>query len=297
MSDAVANRAPQGEDELTTILDVERLEDNFFRGIATPSGRGRSFGGQVIAQALMSATRTVSDDRAAHSLHAYFMRPGNAAEPVLYQIERDRDGGSFTTRRVVAVQSGRPILNMAASFQVDEPGLHHQEDMPKVPPPEDLLNEQELAEAHRENLEDEYYKFLKRARPIEVRPCEPRPPFEETGSILVQHAWMRARAAMPDSPALHRTALAYTSDMGILGASLTRNGVSFGREDMMVASLDHALWMHGDLRMDEWLLYVMDSTWSGKARGFTRGRIFTRDGRMVANVAQEGLIRKISAKT
>ncbi|MGR3322425.1 MAG: acyl-CoA thioesterase [Pseudooceanicola sp.] len=296
MTDASANRAPAGDDELTRILDVERVEENYYRGIATPSGQGRSFGGQVIAQALMAATRTVDESRAAHSLHAYFMRPGNAAEPVLYQIERDRDGGSFTTRRVVAVQAGRPILNMAASFQVEEPGMHHQDEMPDVPPPESLLNEQDLAEKFRENLGDTYYKFLRRARPIEVRPCEPRPPFEETGPILQQHAWMRARAQMPDNAGLHRTALAYTSDMGILGASLTRNGVSFGREDLMVASLDHALWIHEDLRMDEWLLYVMDSTWSGNARGFTRGRIFTRDGRLVANVAQEGLIRQVTKR-
>ena len=296
MTDAPSDRAPQGEDELTRVLDVERLEDNYFRGIATPSGRGRSFGGQVIAQALMAATRTVEDDRAAHSLHAYFMRPGNAAEPVLYQIERDRDGGSFTTRRVVAVQAGRPILNMAASFQVEEPGLVHQDDMPDVPGPEGLLNEQQLAEQFEGNLDPQYHRFLKKERPIEIRPCEPRPPFQDTGKIMVQHSWMRARAAMPDGHALHRTALAYMSDLGILGASLTRNGASFGRSDIMVASLDHAVWLHGPLRMDEWLLYVMDSTWAGNARGFTRGRIYTRDGRLVANVAQEGLIRPMTRK-
>ncbi|OWU85268.1 hypothetical protein ATO6_09620 [Oceanicola sp. 22II-s10i] len=295
MSD-IANRAPEGDDELTRILDVEQIEQNFFRGIATPEGTGRSFGGQVIGQALAAATRTVDPDRAAHSLHAYFMRPGNAAQPVLYRIERDRDGGSFNTRRVVAIQNGQPILNMAASYQVSEPGLHHQEEMPDVPPPDDLLNEQQLAEKYAANLPEGYGKFLRKERPIEVRPCEPRPPFQDAGKILQQHSWMRARIAMPDDPALHRAALAYTSDMGIIGSSLTRNGVSFGRRDLMVASLDHALWMHDDMRMDEWLLYVMDSPWTGNARGFARGRIFTQDGRLVANVAQEGLIRQITKK-
>ncbi|MGH1424316.1 MAG: acyl-CoA thioesterase [Pseudooceanicola sp.] len=296
MSIAKDERAPKGDDQMTPVLDVERVEDNFFRGIATPSGHGRSFGGQVIGQALMAATRTVETDRPAHSLHAYFMRPGNAAEPVLYQIERDRDGGSFTTRRVVAVQAGRPILNMACSFQIEEPGLSHQDDMPEVPGPDGLENEQELAQRYGDEIDPGFRKFLLKRRPIEVRPCELRPPFAQTGPLKRQAAWMRARVEMPDDRLLHRSALAYTSDMGLLGSSLTRSGVGFGRRDMMVASLDHALWIHGDFRMDEWLLYDMDSPWAGGARGFTRGRIFTRDGRLVANVAQEGLIRQITPK-
>jgi len=289
-------RAPKGEDHLTPILDVERVEDNFFLGIATPEGRGRSFGGQVIAQALMAATRTVDPDRTAHSLHAYFMRPGDATKPVLYRIERDRDGGSFNTRRIVAIQSGNPILNMACSFQIEEPGFEHADEMPDVPGPEELLNEQQLAEKYADEVEPGYAKFLKKPRPIEVRPCEIRPPFADTGPLMRQAAWMRARHEMGDDPLMHRAGLAYTSDMGLLGASLTRAGVGFGRRDMMVASLDHALWMHGAFRMDEWLLYDMDSPWAGGARGFTRGRIFTADGRLVANVAQEGLIRKMTPK-
>lgn len=293
---STSDRAPEGEDQLTPILDVERVEDNFFLGIATPEGRGRSFGGQVIAQALASAVRTVGTDRPPHSLHAYFMRPGDATKPVLYRIERDRDGGSFATRRVVAIQHGQPILNMAASFHVEEPGLHHQTDMPDVPAPEGLLNEQQLAETYEDRLPPQYRKFMKAKRPIEVRPCEKRPPFFETGPLEKQAIWVRARVQMPDDPLLHRVGLAYTSDMGLLGASLTRHAISFATDNMMIASLDHAIWLHGDFRMDEWLLYEMDSTWTGGARGFCRGRIFTRDGRLVANVAQEGLIRQVTPK-
>ncbi|MWB77892.1 acyl-CoA thioesterase II [Pseudooceanicola sp. 216_PA32_1] len=290
------NRAPAGDDQLTPILDVERVEDNFFLGIATPEGRGRSFGGQVIAQALAAAVRTVDADRPPHSLHAYFMRPGDATKPVLYRIERDRDGGSFATRRVVAIQHGQPILNMAASFHVEEAGLHHQSDMPDVPGPDGLRNEQELAEAFEDKVPRAYRNFLKMKRPIEVRPCEERPPYFDTGPMERQAVWIRTRTAMPDDTLLHRVALAYASDLGLLGASLTRHGISFATRDMMIASLDHAIWLHGDFRMDEWLLYDMDSTWTGGARGFCRGRIFTREGRLVANVAQEGLIRQTTPK-
>lgn len=290
------DRAPAGEDELTPILDVEPIEENYFRGIATPGGEGRSFGGQVIAQALSSATRTVEADRPAHSLHAYFMRPGDATKPVLYRVERDRDGGSFATRRIVAVQSGKPILNMACSFHVEEPGLAFQDEMPDVPGPEGLMNETQLAETYRENLHPMHHKFLTKRRPIEVRPCEDRPPFVQTGPIARQAAWIRTQNALPDDPHLHRAALSYASDLGLIGAALNRGGTGFGRPDMMVASLDHALWLHGAFRMDEWLLYEMNAPWAGGARGFTRGRIFTRDGRLVADVAQEGLIRQITPK-
>ncbi|WP_375690490.1 acyl-CoA thioesterase [Pseudooceanicola sp. LIPI14-2-Ac024] len=295
MSDT-ADRAPAGEDELTPILDVETIEENYFRGIATPEGKGRSFGGQVIAQALSSAIRTVDADRAVHSLHAYFMRPGDATQPVLYRVERDRDGGSFATRRIVAVQKGKPILNMACSFHVEEPGFAFQDDMPDVPGPDGLLNEEELAEKYRENLHPAHHKFLTRRRPIEVRPCELRPPFVETGPVPRQAAWIRTRHPLPDDPNIHRAALAYSSDLGLIGAALNRAGTGFGRPDMMVASLDHALWLHGAFRMDEWLLYEMNAPWAGGARGFTRGRIFTQDGRLIADVAQEGLVRQITPK-
>ena len=213
---------------------------------------------------------------------------------MLYQIERDRDGGSFTTRRVVAVQHGRPILNMAASFHVEEPGLSHQDDLPDVPPPDGLENEQQLAQRFRDLIPEKKYEFMKRVRPIEVRPVQMRAPFGGDGPQDVQQMWIRSRSGMGASPELHRAGLAYASDLGLLGAALGRHGLSFATRDIMVASLDHALWMHGEFRMDEWLLYEMDSTWTGGARAFCRGRIWTSDGRLVANVAQEGLIREVT---
>ncbi|WP_372611686.1 acyl-CoA thioesterase [Aquicoccus sp.] len=282
-------------DSLVSVLDVEPVEENFFRGIATPGARGRSFGGQVIAQALMAAIRTVPDDRANHSLHGYFMRPGDATKPVLYQVERDRDGRSFATRRVVAVQNGQPILNLAASFQVEEEGLSHQDTMPDVPAPEDLKSELELAAEFKDELPEMFLKWLSVPRPIEMRHVTPRPPFTREPAPE-QSYWFRVTGRIGEDANLHRAALAYASDFGLLGTSAYAHAKAFADPDMQFASLDHALWIHGPFRADDWLLYVMDSPWSGGARGFNRGRIFTRDGRLVANVAQEGLIRRIAPR-
>lgn len=283
-------------DALVGILDVEPVEENFFRGIATPGGRGRSFGGQVVAQALMAATRTVEPDRPAHSLHAYFMRPGDATKPVLYQVERDRDGRSFATRRVVAIQHGKPILNLAASFHVIEPGLSHQDEMPDVPAPEDLRTEGEIADAHEGDLPEMFRKWLRIPRPVEMRPVSLRPPFTREPA-REQTYWFRVPGQIGDDPALHRAALAYSSDFGLLGTSAYAHAKAFADPDMQFASLDHALWIHDDFRADDWLLYTMDTPWAGGARGFNRGRIFTRDGRLVANAVQEGLIRQVDPRT
>ena len=277
------------------VLTVERIEDDFYRGIATPQGRGRSFGGQVVAQALSAATMTVPGDRPAHSLHAYFMRPGDATRPVLYRVERDRDGGSFTTRRVVAIQHGQPILNLAASFQGVEPGLEHADTMPDVAPPESLLTEEEMADT-RPDLPPMFLRWLRTPRPVEMRAELPRPPFDRTPRAPVQNMWFRTRGPIGDEPALHRAALAFISDFGLLGTSMMPHGKAFADPDMQFASLDHALWLHSDFRVDDWLLYAMDSPWAGGARGFNRGRIFTRDGRLVANVAQEGLVRQVTPR-
>ena len=282
-------------DALVGILDVEPVEQNYFRGIATPGGRGRSFGGQVIAQALMAAIKTVPEDRPAHSLHGYFMRPGDATAPVLYQVERDRDGGSFTTRRVVAVQNGKPILNLAASFQVVEPGLSHQDGMPVVPPPEALKTEEELAADHAGDLPEQFLKWLRIPRPIEIRPVTQRPPFVRE-KMREQAFWFRVPGHIGANPALHRAALAFASDFGLLGTSAYVHAKAFADPDMQFASLDHAVWFHADMRADDWLLYKMESPWAGGARGFNLGQIFTRDGLLVANVAQEGLIRQIAPK-
>lgn len=281
---------------LHDVLDVEQVELNYFRGIATPQGKGRSFGGQVVGQALMSAIRTVGDERPVHSLHAYFMRPGDATQPVLYQVERDRDGRSFATRRVIAVQAGKPILNLAASFHQAEPGLHHQSQMPDVPMPEDLKNEEELGAERAGDLPPLFLEWLNTPRPVEMRPIELRPPFQRGAREASQSMWMRVRGNLGDEPAMHRAALAYTSDFGLLGTCVLPFGKAFSDTDMQFASLDHAVWFHDDFRMDEWLLYTMDSTWAGGARGFNRGQIFTRDGRLVASTAQEGLVRNVGFK-
>jgi acyl-CoA thioesterase-2 len=288
--------AQQLTDALVSVLDVEPVEENFFRGIAMPGGRGRSFGGKVIAQALMAATRTVDPDRPAHSLHAYFMRPGDGTKPVLYQVERDRDGRSFATRRVIAIQNGKPILNLAASFHVEEPGLAHQDTMPDLPGPDALLSEEQLADKHEADLPAGFVTWLRRPRPVEMRPVALRPPFSR--EPMREHAfWFRVKGRIGDDPALHRAALAFASDFGLLGTAAFAHAKAFADADMQFASLDHALWIHGDFRADDWLLYTMDSPWAGGARGFNRGRIFTRDGRLVANVTQEGLIRQVTPRT
>ena len=279
---------------LHDVLDLEQVEQDYFRGIATPQGRGRSFGGQVVGQALMSAIRTVGPERPVHSLHAYFMRPGDATQPVLFQVERDRDGRSFATRRVVAVQAGKPILNLAASFHVTEPGLSHQYQMPDVPGPEGLMNEEQLGEERADELPEEFLQWLRTPRPIEMRPVSVRPPFSREPREPAQAMWMRVRGNLGDDPEMHRAALAYTSDFGLLGTCMLPFGKGFSDRDMQFASLDHAVWFHDDFRMDEWLLYTMDSPWAGGARGFNRGQIFTQDGRLVASTAQEGLVRNVT---
>lgn len=281
---------------LHEVLDVEQVEQDYFRGIATPQGRGRSFGGQVIGQALMSAIRTVGADRPVHSLHAYFMRPGDATQPVLFQVERDRDGRSFATRRVIAVQAGKPILNLAASFHGDEPGLEHQYGMPDVPGPEALKTDEQIGEDMADELPADFLTWLRSPRPIEIRPVGLRPPFSREERAPEHAMWMRATSNLGDDPTMHRAALAYTSDYGLLTTCMLPFGKTFTDPDMQFASLDHAVWFHDDFRMDEWLLYVMDSPWAGGARGFNRGQIFTQDGRLVASTAQEGLVRNISLK-
>ena len=283
-------------DRLTRVLTVEQIEQDFYRGIATPQGRVRSFGGQVIGQALMAATMTVDVSRPNHSLHGYFMRPGDATQPVLYRVERDRDGGSFATRRVVAIQHGKPILNLAASFHAPEPGLGHQDQMPDVPAPEDLESEDQIGLRMADSLPEEFLDWLRTPRPVEMRATALRPPFDRSTREATQNTWIRVRGRLSDDPAMHRAALAFASDMGLLGTSMMPYGKAFSDPDMQFASLDHALWIHDDFRMDDWLLYAMDSPWAGGARGFNRGRIFTRDGRLVANVAQEGLVRQITPR-
>lgn len=278
-------------DVLLKQLDLEQIETNLFRGISDSLGGPRVFGGLVIGQALIAASRTV-EDRPCHSLHGYFLRPGDPSMPIVYEVDRIRDGKSFTTRRVVAIQKGQAIFNMAVSFQVLEEGLTHQVEMPDVPPPEECLDESEAWRAHIDEM-PEAMKGMSRERPIEMRRVEPvnfmnpekRPPF--------QHAWLRANGKLPDDPALHQCILAYASDMGILSTCTLPHGMSF-MSGLMTASLDHAMWFHRPFHVDEWILFAQDSPVSGGSRGFNRGMMFARDGTLIASVAQEGLIRVVT---
>jgi acyl-CoA thioesterase-2 len=279
-------------ENLITTLDLERLEVNLFRGLSPQVGWQRVFGGQVIGQALVAASRTVPEGWLAHSLHGYFMRPGDPAVPIIYEVARDRDGRSFVTRRVSAIQHGAPIFTMAASFHRRETGFEHQLPMPRVPDPEDLPGEKEMLARHAERMPANMRRYFSRERPIELRPTRPMHYLEpEAGLAPLQNVWIRATAPLPDDRALHQCVLAYASDMTILDTALVAHRRSFFDADLMLASLDHALWFHRDFRADEWLLYAQDSPSASGALGFTRGLIFTRDGRLVASVTQEGLIR------
>ncbi len=275
---------------LLSILDLEPLEHNLFRGSSPQVGWQRVFGGQVIGQALVAAARTV-EGRSAHSLHGYFLRPGDPAVPILYEVDRIRDGKSFATRRVIAVQHGAAIFSMAASFQIGEPGLDHQIPMPQVPPPEDLPSEAELKEVYLRDAPSAVRAYWERPRAIELRPVDLRHYLSREPLEPTQAVWVRTTGALRDSMDIHRCVLAYASDMTLLDTSLFAHGRAIFDHDLQVASLDHALWFHRPFRADEWLLYAMDSPSSSGARGFTRGSLFSRNGILVASVAQEGLIR------
>jgi acyl-CoA thioesterase II len=278
--------------ELEDLLTVTRMGDGWYLGKRRSGGVGRVFGGQVIAQALAAAQDTVSNERAAHSLHAYFMRPGSEDYEITYRVERDFDGGSFSTRRIIASQQDRPILNMAASFQKHEEGLSHQDPMPDVPPPEALQTEAELRAQYADQIPEKFRSNFLRDRPFESRPVNPRDWLGgDKRQPARQDVWFRLRAPIGDDAALHRAMLVYQSDSWLLGTCTLAHGVTWLTPGMMTASLDHAVWLHGDFRIDDWMLYSCDSPWTGKGRGFNRGSIYTRDGRLVASCAQEGLIR------
>jgi acyl-CoA thioesterase II len=278
---------------LTELLEVETIDTDLYRGRRKPGGKGRVFGGQVIAQALASATLSTGEDRICHSLHAYFMRAGNEDYPIIFRVVRDFDGGSFSTRRVIATQQGLPILNMAASFHKQEAGLAHQQPMPPAPDPDSLPSERENRLRYLPTIPEKARPFFMQPRPIEFRPVLDQPWMTDQKLPPVQMSWFRAVGRLGDDAGLHR---AYASDMQLLGTCTLPHGKSWMRDELMMASLDHALWLHDDFRADEWLLYCTDSPWSGRARGINRGLIYARDGRLVASVAQEGLIREIRPK-
>jgi acyl-CoA thioesterase-2 len=276
--------------DLLRQFELERLEVNLFRGVSRDIGAAQVFGGQVLGQALMAAYATV-ESHAVHSLHAYFLRRGDFNAPIVYDVDRARDGHSFDSRRVVAIQHGEQIFNLSASFQIPEEGLDHQVAMPDVPPPEALADTNRPPPAVLERLPEKLRRFFERQRPFEFRAVDP-PDFLNPGKLApVQHVWMRAVDRLPDDDRLHRCLLAYVSDFNLLNTATRPHGASFFSGNLIMASIDHAMWYHRSARVDDWLLYAMDSPSTSGARGFTRGAIFARDGRLVASTAQEGLIR------
>lgn len=281
----------EAEPDLVDLLELEPLEHNIYRGRNRDIGTGRIYGGQVLAQSLVAASRTVDEDRPIHSLHGYFILPGDLEAPVVYFVDRLRDGGSFTTRRVTAIQHGRAIFNMSASFHREEPGLEHQAAMPEVPPPESLASELESLHAMRDRIPESLRPILLQERPLDIRPVEPVDPFDPEPRPPVRRVWIRSVVDVGPSQAHRRAVLAYASDYGILGTALQPHGVTFRRSNVMVASLDHAVWFHRAFDVNEWLLYDMESPSTAGARGFARGTFYTADGRLVASVAQEGLVR------
>jgi acyl-CoA thioesterase-2 len=283
-------------DQLLSILDIETLEVNLFRGLSPQVGWQRVFGGQVIGQALVAANRTVNG-RLAHSLHAYFLRAGDPSVPIIYHVDRIRDGGSFSTRRVVAIQHGLAIFSMAVSFHKEETGLEHQIKMPEVPPPESLPSEAELKECLIDRLPEPVKAYWQRERPIEIRPVDLSRYLSPENRAPSQQVWIRATGQLGDDQSLHQCVLAYASDFTLLDTALSAHGRFVFDPRLMLASLDHALWFHRKLRADDWLLYGQDSPISCAGRAFCRGMLFTREGELVASTAQEGLLRDRAAKS
>ena len=282
---------PTPAEELVTLLQLERIEENIFRGESRDIGTRYVFGGQVLGQALSAAQQTVDPERGAHSLHAYFLRAGDFDKPIVYNVERTRDGGSFSVRRVTAIQHGQPIFNFSASFQVAEDGVEHQLSMPEVPKPADVPPPTPLPPEELAKLPPKLQRWFGRSGPFEFRHVYPRDDLNPPKRPPYQQVWFRLASGVAGMPSLHRALLAYASDFHLIGTTMFPHGISFLQRNVQVASLDHALWFHRPFRIDEWLLYSCDSPTAQGARGLARGMIYSEDGRLVASTAQEGLIR------
>jgi acyl-CoA thioesterase-2 len=280
--------------ELIELLRLERLEDNLFRGQSRDIGTRYVFGGQVLGQALSAAQQTVDAARLAHSMHAYFLRAGDNERPIIYNVERTRDGGSFSVRRITAIQHGQPIFVSTVSFQIQEDGASHQVAMPEVPRPEDLSPPEPLSEEALANVPVKLRRWLMRLGPFEFRHVWPRDEINPPKRPPLQHVWFRLGGQVDDDPVLHRSLLAYASDFHLIGTATLPHGISYLHPNVQMASLDHAIWFHRPFRADEWLLYSCDSPSAQGARGLARGSIYTRDGILVASTAQEGLIRLVN---
>jgi acyl-CoA thioesterase-2 len=276
--------------DLLHLLVLERIEENIFRGESRDIGSPRVFGGQVLGQALSAASYTV-DGRKAHSLHAYFLRAGDVNAHIVYDVDRARDGRSFSNRRVVAIQHGRPIFNMTASFQAPEEGLDHQSTMPDVPGPDELADVRELTARMIDKIPEKMQPYFTYERPFDVRPVEPIALVTHAKTAPRQHIWIRANDRLPDDEEVHRNLLAYLSDYQLVATATLPHGIRFELGNVQLASLDHAMWFHRPFRIDEWLLYAMESPNASGARGLARGAFFAADGTLVASTAQEGVVR------
>jgi acyl-CoA thioesterase-2 len=279
-------------DALLSILDLEPLEVNLFRGVSPNNGWQRVYGGQVLAQALVAAARTVDTDRMAHSLHGYFLLAGDPASPIVYDVERIRDGGSFNTRRVKAIQHGRAIFSMSVSFHKSEDSYDHQIPMPGAPAPEAVPDAREFMDQLIDKLPDNMRRYWSRERPIDMRIVDAGRYLNRESKAPVQQVWIKSNGSLPDDPRIHQAVLAYASDFTLLDTALIAHGKLLFDTDIQLASIDHAMWFHRPFRADDWLLYAQDSPSAFGARGFGRGSIFTREGVLIASVAQEGLMRK-----
>jgi acyl-CoA thioesterase II len=281
-------------DDLLKVMTLERLELDLFRGESRDIGSPQVFGGQVLGQALMAATATV-ENRVVHSLHAYFLRRGDFNAPIVYEVDRARDGNHFSTRRIVAIQHGAQIFNMSASFQAAESGVEHQLTMPDVPPPEELQDLETYVRDLLPRLPPSMHRVLEQKRPFEFRPVDPPSFLKPQKFSPLKNIWFRAVARLPDDEALHRCLLAYASDFNLLDTAMMPHAISVTMPQVVIASIDHAMWFHRNVRVDDWLLYATDSPSASGARGFTRGSVFARDGRLVASTSQEGLVRVIQS--
>jgi acyl-CoA thioesterase II len=278
--------------ELVSLLELERLEDNLFRGPSRDIGTNRVYGGQVLGQAIKAAQYTVEDDRNIHSLHAYFLREGDHDSPIIYEVDRSRDGRSFSARRVVAVQHGRPIFTLSASFQVEEEGLEYGIVMPDVPGPDELISVKEYETRHMDKLPEKFQRLLSLSAPFDLKPVDFDEHLGSKSSSLNRHFWIKTVDQLPVEPQLHRSILAYVSDYGLLTTSLVPHGLHFLDSSLIMASIDHAMWFHRPFQMDQWLLYSCEAISTGNSRGLAKGYFFQQDGSLIASTTQEGLVRQ-----
>jgi acyl-CoA thioesterase-2 len=282
--------------ELVSLLKLERLEANLFRGPSRDIGTERVYGGQVLGQAIEAAQYTVENDRHIHSLHAYFLREGDHNSPIVYEVDRSRDGNSFSARRVVAIQHGRPIFTLSTSFQIEEDGLQFGIKIPDVPGPDELKSVKDIETQHVEKLPEKFQRLMRLSAPFDLKPVDLRTVSNSENKSFVRHFWLKTVDELPREPQLHRSILAYVSDYGLLTSSLVPHGLSHGDTNLIMASIDHAMWFHRPFRMDEWMLYSCEAISTSNARGLAKGHFFHQDGTLIASTCQEGLVRQKTSR-